>query len=374
MKILRKISGILLVTFMILTAYGQGLYPEHLPHHANRFAWASQGDRYATAHINGDIRIYDADVVTHVIPSAHMDVILALDFSPDGSRLVTGALDQAVRIWNADTGGLIHEFSEIWGEITALDWSSDGNLIFVTPFGADNFIVSVDVETDSYVISQTTELYGTYGVAWNPQSTAIAVGGTLLDLSIFDITSGSTRVLDFTPDSDRMEPPNEFIMSVAWHPTANIVADGKINGRVLVWDLDDPSDTVPLHSLEGNNGAADSAVRPFYHRIVDIGFSVDGRTISSVSMDGTLRTWDVGTGELLLDTNLGEQVLAGAFNPDGSQLVYSTYSATDIPPTIIDVPLTSAEKESRGANPQIRHLRNSKPAATPVCFSGRYTY
>lgn len=63
-------------------------------------------------------------------------------------------------------------------------------------------------------------------------------------------------------------------------------------------------------------------------------------------MDGTLRTWDVETGEMLLDTNLGEQVLAGAFSPDGTQLVYSTYSTTDIPPTVIDLPLLDADLSS----------------------------
>jgi WD40 repeat protein len=336
----------LLVVLLNLSVQGQGQRPELLPHHAGRFAWASQGDRYATGHINGDIRIYDASVVTHIIPSAHTELILALDFSPDGSRLVTGGVDGAVRIWQADTGVLLHEFSEIWGEITALDWSPDGNLIFVTPFGINDFIVSADIATDSYSIAQTTELAGSDGIAWNPPSTAIAVGGTLLDLSIFDTTSGSTRVLDFTPNSDRMDPPNEFITSVAWHPTSNIVADGKINGRVLVWNLDTPSATVPLYSLEGNNGATDSAIRPFNHRIVDIAFSRDGRTISSVSMDGTLRTWDVETGEMLLDTNLGEQVLAGAFSPDGSQLVYSTYSTTDVPPTIVNLPVLDANPPS----------------------------
>jgi WD40 repeat protein len=347
MKLLKRLSCVLLIALMNLSLQGQGQRPELLPHHAGRFAWASQGDRYATGHINGNIRIYDDGVITRVILSAHTEVILALDFSPDGSRLVTGSIDGTVRIWQADTGVLLHEFSEIWGEILSLDWSSDGNLIYVSPFGVDNFIVLVDTSTDSYAISQTPELYGTYGVAWNPQSTAIAVGGTLLDLSIFDITSGSTRVLDFTPNSDRMDPPNEFITSVAWHPTAKIVADGKINGQVLVWNLDDPSDTVPLHNLEGNNGVTDSAIRPFYHRIVDIGFSSDGHTISSVSMDGTVRTWDMESGEMLSDTNLGEQVLAGAFSPDGSQLVYSTYSTTDVPPTIVNLQVLDANPPPR---------------------------
>lgn len=348
MKFLRSISCMLLVVLLNLSVQGQGRYPELLPHNATALAWSSQGHRYATGHFNGDVRIYDDGLITEVISSAHTELILALNFSPDGSRLVTGAVDGDVRIWYADTGTLLEEFSDVGEVITAVDWSSDGNQIFVTPSGGNNFIVAADVVKDSYTVSQNIRVAASDGIAWNPESTAIAIGSYLADLSIidFDVADVSTRTLDSTPNSDPINPTNEFITSVAWHPTTNIVADGKINGRVIIWDLDDPSDTVPLHSLEGNDGASDDATIPFYHRIVDIGFSGDGQTISSVSMDGTLRAWDVETGETLLDTELGEQVLAGAFSPDGSQLVYSTYSTTDVPPTIVNLPVLDANPPS----------------------------
>src|SRR5690606_18791152 len=111
-------------------------------------------------------------------------------------------------------------------------------------------------------------------------------------------------------------------------------------------DLDIPSKTIPAATLEANRGVTYSAIIPFEYSVVDIGFSSDGHTINSVSADGTLRTWDVETGELLLDTNLGEQVLAGAFSPDGSQLVYSTYSAADVPPTIVNLPALNVNPPS----------------------------
>jgi WD40 repeat protein len=74
----------------------------------------------------------------------------------------------------------------------------------------------------------------------------------------------------------------------------------------------------------------------------DIEFSEDGTTLHSVSSDGTLRVWDTETGQLLSDVNLGQTILSGAFNPGATQLVYSTYSATDVPPTLITFPLTDA--------------------------------
>jgi WD40 repeat protein len=90
-----------------------------------------------------------------------------------------------------------------------------------------------------------------------------------------------------------------------------------------------------LLSLEANDGVTDNAVVPFAYGVEDIAFTDEGHTLSSVSSDGTFRTWDSQTGELLTDMNLGEKILAAAFSPDGSQLVYTTYSPDEQPPTLI---------------------------------------
>src|SRR5690606_633259 len=158
------IGCVLLVVLMSLSVQGQGQYLEPLPHQATGFAWSLQGDRYVTGHDNGDIRIYDAGIVTRIIPSAHTDAILRLALSPDGSRLVTGGMDVHFRIWNANTGALLEEFLYVGEAITAIGWSPNGNFIFVTPFSGANFIISADPTTDSYAISQNTELTGSHGI------------------------------------------------------------------------------------------------------------------------------------------------------------------------------------------------------------------
>ena len=61
--------------------------------------------------------------------SGHHDTIVSLQFSPDGSRLLTGSWDGFAKLWNVVDGKLLRTFS--WGAsgIHAVSWSPDGTHI-----------------------------------------------------------------------------------------------------------------------------------------------------------------------------------------------------------------------------------------------------
>jgi WD40 repeat protein len=50
------------------------------------------------------------------------------------------------------------------------------------------------------------------------------------------------------------------------------------------------------------------------------------QSMSSVSGDGTVRTWDVLSGEKIFETDVGDLISAAAWNPDGTQLAYALNS------------------------------------------------
>ena len=55
--------------------------------------------------------------------------LLAIAFSPDGSRLATAGTDQLVHTWNTATGEPIETFAGHEGPIEALAFRSDGSLV-----------------------------------------------------------------------------------------------------------------------------------------------------------------------------------------------------------------------------------------------------
>jgi WD40 repeat protein len=82
----------------------------------------------------------------------HSGHVWAVDWSPNGKRIVSGSSDDTTRIWDANTGAELLTFSTPtnWGSTPA--WSPDGHHLLTT-------IISTDMDSKSGVwrVWQTTE-------------------------------------------------------------------------------------------------------------------------------------------------------------------------------------------------------------------------
>ena len=87
----------------------------------------------AASQIGGDVRYADWSTgQSKGKLEAHQYGLLSLDYSPDGSRLVTGGRDAAVRLWDPVTGTKVWEFSAGSAEQPkSLAWAPDGKSIAV---------------------------------------------------------------------------------------------------------------------------------------------------------------------------------------------------------------------------------------------------
>src|SRR4029453_7121305 len=88
-----------------------------------------------TASDDGTARLLDAasgglrlTLPHRVLLSAAAEVKAAV-FSPDGQVVVTGDDFGIVRIWNSETGALIHSFEKIDGAANSISFSADGTRI-----------------------------------------------------------------------------------------------------------------------------------------------------------------------------------------------------------------------------------------------------
>ena len=68
-------------------------------------AWSPQGDRLASASLDGTVRVWDmASRQTLHVLNGHAEWVFSVAWSPDGTRLVSGGADDSVRLWDASTG------------------------------------------------------------------------------------------------------------------------------------------------------------------------------------------------------------------------------------------------------------------------------
>ena len=110
-------------------------------------------------------------------------------------------------------------------------------------------------------------------------------------------------------------PTASEVNSVSFSPDGATLAAGSYDGTVKLWDV---ASGEPIATLEGHTS-----------RVNSVSFSPDGATLASGSGDGTILLWDVASGEPIA-TLAGHayRVYSVSFSPDGATLASGSGDGT----------------------------------------------
>jgi WD40 repeat protein/DNA-binding SARP family transcriptional activator len=235
-----------------------------VPGVGGRVDWSPDGTIFVTEgpENSGIVDIRDAATGASVRSwSGHDGDINDVTFNHDGSLLATTGSDGAARLWNPATGDLVRTIRH--GEFDG-EWLSTSG----PSFNSDGTL---------------------FAVAW-PIEGVVTVTNVATDELVAEIESLSPRRTAFDPVGDRIA-----VMSL-WSPIATVL---------------DISSGKDLYTLEGHRAG-----------LVDIGWSPDGESIATASLDGSARVFDANSGEerfALLGS--GGHLFALGWSPDSSRVV-----------------------------------------------------
>ena len=205
-----------------------------------------------------------AQEIPSTILEGHTGLVHSVSFSPDGKTLASGSGDETIRLWDVDTGRLLHELAH-------------------------------DREVAGVAFSDVTS------VSFSPDGKTLASGGWDARIRLWDASSGREirTIFGIT-----------LVNSVSFSPDGKTLASGGAEGTIRLWDVDTGEQ---LSSLRGHTAAVNS-----------VSFSPDGKTLASGSRDETVRLWDASSGDhlrtLAEDTWHGDFVNSVSFSPDGKTL------------------------------------------------------
>jgi D-alanyl-D-alanine carboxypeptidase len=131
--------------------------------------------------------------------TGHSGRIETIEWSPDGERMASGAIDYSAIIWDAEENTQEFQLSTfssgIYGDIVSVAWSPDGTTL-ATGDGVGNAILwnaatgEIELNIPAYVYETAGADHGIRGVAWSPDGLHLLVIGNSWQVSIWDIHTG----------------------------------------------------------------------------------------------------------------------------------------------------------------------------------------
>ena len=236
--------------------------------------FSPDGSRVATSSRDRTIRIWDVrsfePLLTITDANSH---IMGLTFSPDGTR-IAGTLLSYAKVWDTTTGELALTLKGHVEKppVVAVDWSSDGSKIVTGSW--DNWAIIWDASTGE-VLHKLGPGYGTddyvqfKSVQFSADDSMVIAAGSDGSCRIWDVASG-----DELAHIDA-HPVDCFNASIS--PNGRVIATAGQDGLIKLWNFASRSE---LATLRGNTAA-----------VRGLAFSTDGATLISAADDGSVRFW-----------------------------------------------------------------------------------
>jgi WD40 repeat protein len=286
---------------------------------ANRFAFAypgsliaanfsPDGSRVVTASEDGTARLWNAlDGESLGQPMRHQAEVLWAQFSSDGQKIVTASVDRSARIWQADSGQPATPPLRHDDIVHYAAFRPDG--LMVVTASRDKTVRLWNARTGQQVGESLVLPEAGIFACFSPDGSLVLTADESARARVWDAGTGAAvgRAHHFffprcPAPFPRFSPSQNQLATVLWH--AGLLADPKTNlviSRVLRHD----------------------------DFVTGIDYSPDGRHVATVSNDGTARIWDADTGDAFTAPLRHDGVvLTGRFSADGQRFVTASRDKT----------------------------------------------
>ncbi|OAL38065.1 hypothetical protein AYO20_02517 [Fonsecaea nubica] len=236
--------------------------------------------------------------------SSHLDTMTTLTYSPDSSRIITGADDGLIKVWDVSSGFHIATFSEHNSAVTASAYSKRGNILFTSSL--DGSVRAWDMLRYRNFRTFTAPQRLSFScLAVDPSAEVVcAASHDSFDIHLWSVQTGALL--------DRLAGHEGPISTLAFTPDGRHLVSGSWDHTIRVWSVFDRSQS--SETLQLMSDLLCIAVRP------------DSAQIAASTLDGQLTFWN-------LNTSIQESGFDGRRDVSGGRTLTSRRTAASTPGT-----------------------------------------
>ncbi len=278
-------------------------------------------------------------------PLTHDAEVKQVLYSPEGTRLVT-VCKNAARLWDANTGKLLHGPLEHKALITSAEFSADGKWLLTA--SQDNTARIWDVVTGKSTSSSFKHDDWVNGASFSPDSKFVVTASQDKVARVWEVATGKTVISlqhDAPLKSAKFSPNGNWVLVASsrnyarlWDINSGIPVGGNMTHQGGMTSAIFSPDGKWIATASGDrtariwqSGFASPVSPPLDHVnwITGAKFSPDGKLLATVSSDNTARIWEVPNGKAVTPPLKHEGAISGVnFSPNGRWLVTSSTDGT----------------------------------------------
>lgn len=283
-----------------------------------------------------------------VIQKGHELAVISIAISPDSNFVATGSKDKSLKLWEVSTGREIRSFQSDMS-VTSIDFSSDGK--YILSGSNDKTLRMFEVATGKEVFFLQTDDFIT-AVAFDPQNKFFVYAGFNRtgeqdSAVIFDVKNRKPiKRLPVDPDENRI-----IGVSVAVSQDGKWISFGEDNRKINIYKTDNWSKAHTFEYEEGWCGGCMTLTT----------FSPDSKNVYMASLKGSLKKYDVNSGQLLKTYEKATDELTGlAVSWDGKKIARATEKQITIWDEGSGTVIAELAAEKDGQFHDVRFTRNNK--------------